>query len=71
MQRWGGFGHMGWMGLWWILGLALLIGLVWALGAATRTRDREETPELILKRRLARGEISQEEYERSLKALRK
>ena len=69
-------GHMGWMGpwmvVWWIVGLAVLILLVWivarAAGGSTRT---EETPERILKRRYAHGEIDREDYERRLDDLRR
>jgi putative membrane protein len=70
-------GNMGWMGpwmvFWWIGGLVVLILLVWIVaraagGPAART---EETPERILKRRYARGEIDREDYERRLDDLRK
>jgi putative membrane protein len=61
------------MVLWWIGGLAVLILLVWTVaraagGPSVRT---EETPEGILKRRYARGEIDREDYERRLGDLRK
>lgn len=29
MHDWGGYGHGGWMGLWWVVGLAALIAVVW------------------------------------------
>jgi len=61
---------MGWMGIWWLLGAVLISVLVWAL---VRTGHRRlagpaaESPEDILKRRYARGEIDQETY-RQMKA---
>ena len=70
-------GHMGWMGswmvVWWIAGLAVLMLLVWivARAAAGPPARTEETPEQILKRRYARGEIDREDYERRLGDLRK
>jgi putative membrane protein len=65
---------MGWMGLWWILGLALLILVVWAAtraGSAPGSTRAEEAPEAILKRRYARGDIDREEFDRRLTDLRK
>lgn len=67
-------GHMGWMGLWWLFGLLLLVLVVWAVaraaGAPVSGRG-EESPEAILKRRYARGELDEQEYERRLNNLRK
>ena len=72
---WSGMGyHMGWMWIWWIGGLVVLVLLVWAIArgtagpAATCTGD---SPEAILKRRYAHGDIDREEYERRLGDLRK
>jgi putative membrane protein len=70
-------GNMGWMGFWmvfgWIIGLAVLILLVWivARAAGGQPGRAEETPEQILKRRYARGEMDREDYERRLSDLRK
>ena len=67
-------GHMGGMWLWWLFGLGLLGLLVWALARAGRSsasRRDEESPEAILKRRYARGELDEQEYERRLNNLRK
>jgi uncharacterized membrane protein len=69
---WGGYGWP-WELLW--LGVAVLFwgGLIallaWAIITANRTRRRSSVPPpdtamQVLKRRLASGEISQEEYER-------
>ncbi len=60
---------MGWMGLWRILGFALLIEFVWLLGTATRGRDRGETPDLIPRRQLANGDVDREAYERIMQQL--
>jgi putative membrane protein len=68
---WGWHGwYMGWMGIFWI---ALVVGLVWLLfargSAAGNPPPDGETPEEILKRRYASGEISQEDYQRMLNEL--
>lgn len=57
---------MGFMGLWWILGIALVAAVIWALLRAGRgsTDGPRESPEEILKRRYAKGEIDHETYER-------
>jgi putative membrane protein len=62
---------MGWMGFGWIFGVALVALVVWALvrtgGAPGNTR---ESPEQILKRRYASGEIDRETYQRMLSDLK-
>jgi putative membrane protein len=54
-------------GLWWILWLVVLIGLVvfyvWGQ-PGVRRQDSRDTPLDVLKRRLASGELSPEEYEK-------
>lgn len=65
---------MGWMWLWWLFGVVLLVLFVWAVarGATSSSRPRDdESPEAILKRRYARGELDAQEYERRLTDLRK
>jgi putative membrane protein len=65
---------MGWMWLWWIIGLGVLILLVWAVARAAGTSGSghpEDSPETLLKRRYARGEIDRDEYESRLSDLRK
>ena len=62
---------MGWMGLWWILAAALVIVVAWALLGATRGAVRHDSPEAILKRRYANGEIDEPTYERMLGEVRK
>ena len=72
---WTGYGtHMGWMWLWWIVGVGLLVLLVWAVARAAGSPSPprgEDSPETILKRRYARGEVDREEYDRRLTDLRK
>ena len=52
--------------LWWVFWIAVVFGLVfWAWGGSTARRDRpRETSHEVLRRRLASGEISTEEYEK-------
>jgi putative membrane protein len=66
--------HMGWMWFWWIVGLGVLGAILWAMARSVGTSSSapgEESPEAILKRRYARGEVDHDEYERRLSALRK
>lgn len=60
----GGYFMGGMHGFWWIFWLAL-IGVILFFGWARsgdRNRRSRETPHEVLKRRLASGEISPEEY---------
>ena len=70
---WPSLGSMAWwMALWWVFGLAFFVLIVWVVARAAggpRGR-RDDTPEQILKRRYARGEIEREEYQRRLNDLR-
>jgi putative membrane protein len=61
------------MVLWWVAGLVILVVLVrLAVGATGGAMARtDETPEQILKRRYAKGEIERDEYQRRLEDLRK
>lgn len=72
---WPGYGdHMGWMGLWWILALGVLVAFVWVVArAASSSAGTRETdsPEAILKRRYARGELNDQDFDRQLNNLRK
>ncbi len=70
---WPYMGSMGWwMVLWWAAGIIVLVLLVrLATGAGGFSPRGDETPEQILKRRYARGEIERDEYERRLKDLRR
>lgn len=67
-------GAMGWMWLWWIVGLAVLVLVVWAIARAAGTSGSGrggDSPETILERRYARSEIDRGEYEQKLNDLRK
>jgi putative membrane protein len=69
-QGWG----MGWMmGWWWLFWIVIVGALIWLLakGVAGRAASQVDPPEVILKRRYARGELSREEYEQRLADLRK
>ena len=74
---WPSMGQMGWwMVLWWVFGVVILILLVWTVmamirSAAGSTPRSDESPEQILKRRYARGELDREEYQRRLEDLRR
>lgn len=71
---WPSMGAMGWwMALWWLFGLAVLVLLIWVIAkTASASQGRaDETPEQILKRRYARGEIDREEYDRRLTDIRR
>jgi putative membrane protein len=63
--------HSGWMSLWWILAavaLAVILAFVFQGFARNGTPD---SPEQILKRRYAGGEITREEFDRTLADLRR
>ena len=63
---------MGTMWIWWILGIALVVTVVWMISrTGGRQERRPESPEETLKRRYASGEIENEEFERRLTDLRK
>jgi putative membrane protein len=61
--------------LWWIAGVVVLVVLVRLMvgvaGAGGFPPRHEDTPEQILKRRYAKGEIEREEYQRRLEDLRR
>ncbi len=72
MHWWNGDGHMGWMGIWWIVGAALIAVVVWALLRSSRgpMNGSCESPEQVLKRRYAKGEIDHATYQRMLTELK-
>jgi putative membrane protein len=66
--------YMGWwMAWWWVTGLVVLVLFVRLVtGSTGRAVSRsDETPEQILKRRYAKGEIEREEYLRRLDDVRR
>ena len=65
-------GHMIWMMFSWLIGIGLLVALLWFLFNTFRPSSPvNESPEAILKRRYAAGEIDTDEYERRFAVLRK
>ena len=63
---------MGWMGFSWILVvLVIVVGAWYALSAMRQGGFKGESPEDILKRRYANGEIDGETYDKMLDDLRK
>lgn len=61
------YGYMvGMHAYWWVFWVVLVIALVfWGRGDSPARRDRpRETPHEMLRRRLANGDISAEEYEK-------
>jgi uncharacterized membrane protein len=71
---WGSFGWP-WLGLLWLVIFLLFWGcllalLIWAVRSTAGTRHTHDTPSEVLRRRLAAGEISEEEYERIQSVLR-
>jgi len=69
---WDGGSHMAWMSIWWVLGAGVIAALFWAMFASSSRRSvgGGESPEKILKRRYANGEIDHDAYERMLADLR-
>ena len=68
----GGWHHMAWMGWWWWCAIILVaVALIFALNNNGRRSDAGDSPEQILKRRYAGGEITREEYDRKLEELRR
>jgi putative membrane protein len=62
---------MAWMGVWWFVG-AVIAALFWAIFASSARGpgSRSDSPERILKRRYAKGEIDHDTYERMRSELR-
>lgn len=72
MHWFAGGWHMGWMAIWWPLGPVLIAFLVWTLLKGVRgSRGSSESPEEILKRRYAGGELDRETYLRMLSDLKR
>jgi putative membrane protein len=64
--------HMIWMTISWLVGIGLFSMFVWLLvSTVNRGPGSGPSPEEILRRRYAAGEIETEEYERRLEELRK
>ena len=66
----GGFG----MGLWWIVGLIVLVVIIWPFAKGSNrgnagTSQTQKSALDILKERYAKGEIGKEEFEERKRAL--
>ena len=60
---------MVWWGAFWIF---VVVGLIWLVfKGVTGTTVMDDSPEAVLKRRYARGDLNQQEYEQRLDDLRK
>jgi putative membrane protein len=69
---WSYGGHMIWMTISWLVGIGLFSTLIWLLlSAFNRGPESSGSPEEILRRRYAAGEIDTEEYKRRLDELSK
>ncbi len=63
--------HFMWMAVWWALILGGIIWVIWSIGNRPRLEGpNRESPEEILKKRYARGEIDSEEFRNRLKELK-
>lgn len=63
-------GHWGGMHfIWWLVWLALLIWIFFVPYDIPYQKNKNEDPLQILKKRLAKGEISKEEFEETKKIL--
>jgi putative membrane protein len=71
MFHWFSGGQMLWMALSWLFGILLFVVIIWIVARAIRPGDAEHSPEAILRRRYAAGEINTEEFESRLATLRK
>jgi putative membrane protein len=73
MILWGHGLGMGWMMVSWLVWLVIIVVVVWIITTRTigASTGMGESPETILKRRYAKGEIDREEYERRLSDIRK
>jgi putative membrane protein len=63
--------HMGWMAIWWLLVPLMLAAAGWTVMRGGRgTNKAPESPEHILKRRYASGELDRDAYLRMLSDLK-
>ncbi len=64
---WGDMALGGWV--WMVIWIAALLVMVWLIVAGGRDRTAHDDPLDILRARYARGEISQDEFERARQSL--
>lgn len=63
--------HMGGMWLWWILLVVLASAAIWYVLLRRGSGSFSDSPEQVVKRRYANGEIDRDTYERILADLRR
>lgn len=73
--QWHEGGHMSMYWGWWLVWAALIVVLAWLAFARNAPRGggsspEDVSPEETLRRRFARGEIGEEEYDRRMKKLK-
>jgi putative membrane protein len=73
---WGtGWGYWGWGWWFWVFWAFILFLIIWGIGWGWNPRGGhgagDEVAERVLRERYARGEISDEEFDRKLKRLRR
>lgn len=67
-----GYGMGGWMMLlWFLIAVAIIALVVWAITRAAASQGRGTGPEEILRERYARGEITREQFEQMREDLRR
>jgi len=67
MQWWSNYGHMGFMAVWWFFGFAFIAAVFWLLWRSVRGTlggTMDDSPDDILTKRDAKGEIDHDTYER-------
>ena len=72
MHWYWGYGHMAWMGVWWVLAAAAFGFVLWVMLASARgsTNGRTDSPERIAKKRYAQGEIDSDTFQKIIHDLR-
>lgn len=67
-----GYGMGGWMMFFWfLLAVAIIALVVWAITRAAAPQGRSAGPEEVLRERYARGEITREQFEQMREDLRR
>lgn len=69
MGDWGSWWALMWLAM--IVGWIVVIAVIWLIFAALRSPHNTDMSEDVLARRLARGEITREEYRATLAELRR
>lgn len=70
-MHWNTWWHGGGMWLFWLVVFAVVsVAIILAVRSLRRSEPPRESPEEILKKRFARGDIDRAEYEEAMKDLR-